>query len=47
MPGMPVQTVGAPASSPPDADLRRTYVLVIVVEVLTIAALYWLGRVFS
>jgi hypothetical protein len=32
---------------PPERDLSRTYALVIVVEVLTIAALYWLSRAFS
>jgi hypothetical protein len=36
------------ASPPPDeADLSRTYVLVLVVEVVVILALYWVGRVFS
>ena len=30
-----------------DSDLSRTYVLVIVVEVVVIVALYWLGRTFS
>lgn len=31
----------------PDANLSRTYVLVVVVEVAVIAALYWLGRHFA
>jgi hypothetical protein len=37
------------SSEPPadEADLTRTYVLVIVVEAIVILALYWLGRVFS
>jgi len=35
------------APPPEDADLSRTYVLVLVVEVIVILALYWLGRAFS
>ena len=35
------------APPPQDADLSRTYVLVLVVEVIVILALYWLGRAFS
>jgi hypothetical protein len=38
----------APETPPPaEADLSRTYLLVLVVEALTLAALYWLGRHFS
>jgi len=35
------------APPPQDADLSRTYVLVLIVEVMVILALYWLGRAFS
>jgi len=45
---MPSDAAGPPASAAvPEADLSRTYALVIVVEVAVIAALYWLGRVFG
>ena len=37
-----------PAATPPvEADLSRTYTLVLVVEIIVIGALYVLGRVFS
>jgi hypothetical protein len=42
----PVSPPPAPASEP-DRDLTRTYALVFLVEVLTIAALYWLSRAFA
>jgi hypothetical protein len=34
---------------PPEEDVNptRTYVLVVVVEIIVIAALYWLGRHFA
>jgi hypothetical protein len=32
---------------PADPDLSRTYLLVLVVEAVVLAALYWLGRSFS
>jgi hypothetical protein len=36
------------AGRPPgDSDLSRTYVLALVVEVVVLAALYWLSRHFS
>ena len=31
----------------PETDFTRTYVLVVVVEILVVAALYWFGRHFS
>jgi hypothetical protein len=38
-----------PHSSTGDSeqDLRLVYVFVVVVEVLMVASLYWLGKVFS
>jgi len=39
-----------PSSGPPSAgerDLTRTYVLVLVVELLVLTALYAMGRYFS
>ena len=30
-----------------EQDLRLVYVLVVIVEALVVASLYWLGRVFS
>ena len=36
-----------PSVTVPEADLSRTYVFVILVEVVVIAALYWLGRIFG
>ncbi len=38
------------SAAPPEAreaDLSRTYVLVVIVELIVIAVLYWLGRHFS
>lgn len=32
---------------PPEADFTRTYVLVVIIEILVIGALYWFGRHFS
>jgi len=38
----------APAASQPhEADLSRTYILVLIVELIVMAALYWLGRYFG
>jgi len=34
-------------AAPREADLSRTYALVVIVEVVVLAALYWLGRSFS
>jgi hypothetical protein len=34
-------------AGPPEADLSRTYVLVLVVELGVLLALYWLGRYFA
>jgi len=31
----------------PEQDLRLIYVLVVIVEALVVASLFWLGRVFS
>lgn len=31
----------------PDKDLSRTYALVVVVEIITVAALVWLGKYFG
>jgi hypothetical protein len=39
-----------PAKSPPtrdDANPTGTYILILVVEVVVIAGLYWVGRTFS
>ena len=44
---MTAETARGSAPPPQDADLSRTYVLVLIVEVVVILALYWLGRVFS
>jgi hypothetical protein len=30
-----------------EADFTRTYVLVVVIQILVVAALYWFGRHFS
>jgi hypothetical protein len=30
-----------------ETDMTRTYVLVVIVEIITIAALYWMQRVFA
>jgi hypothetical protein len=35
------------AGDPPEAKLGRTYTLVLFVEVIVIAALYWLGRYYA
>jgi hypothetical protein len=46
---MPSPT-GAPAAPVADGDappLSRTFILIIATEVLTVAALYWLGQHFS
>jgi hypothetical protein len=37
----------APVRDPGDTDLSRTYGLVLLVEAVVIAALYWLGRHFA
>jgi len=39
--------VTPPPTAPGDSDQSRLYVLVILTEVIVIAALYWLGRAFS
>jgi len=44
---MTAETVRDSTPPPEDAALSRTYVLVLVVEVVVILGLYWLGRVFS
>jgi hypothetical protein len=44
---MPVSDVQPTAPAPPEADLSRTYLLVLVVEAIVIAVLYWLGKNFS
>jgi len=36
-----------PESESGDSDLSTTYVLVIIVEIIVIASLYWLGRYFG
>lgn len=36
-----------PPAAVPEADLSRTYLLVILVEIAVIAALFWLGRTFA
>ena len=42
------EPIGAPAgASAPEADLSRTYLLVILVEIVVVAGLYWLGRHFA
>ena len=45
---MPASPDALPPPAPPaDADLSRTYVLVLVVEALVILALYAMGLYFS
>jgi hypothetical protein len=44
---MPRPATPPPVPPPPERDLSRTYALVIVVEAVTIAALYWFSRAFS
>lgn len=34
-------------ADPVETDMTRIYMLVVIVEVITIAALYWLQRVFA
>jgi hypothetical protein len=36
-----------PPKSEAEQDLRLVYVLVVIVEALVIASLYWLGRSFA
>lgn len=36
-----------PGSRPGESDLSRTYILVLVVEVIVILGLFWLGRHFG
>jgi hypothetical protein len=36
-----------PPKGETEQDLRLVYVAVVVVEVIVVASLYWLGRVFS
>jgi hypothetical protein len=44
---MPAHSDVAPARPEENADLSRTYRLVVVVEAVVIALLYWLGRHFA
>jgi hypothetical protein len=44
---MPSIPNAEPGSRPDESDLSRSYVAVLVVEVLVIAALVWLGRHFG
>ena len=44
---MPDTPVTPHAPEPDEPDLTRTYALVLVVEVVVIAALYWVGRYFA
>ena len=37
----------APDDARGDSDLTRSYVTVIVIQILVMAALYWFGRHFS
>jgi hypothetical protein len=38
---------GVVSGRPPETDFTRTYVLVVIVEILVVAGLYWFGRHFS
>lgn len=44
---MGVTPAGEPGSRPGESDRSATYILVLVVEVIVIAGLYWLGRHFG
>jgi hypothetical protein len=44
---MPAHPDAPPAKPDDSADLSSTYRLVILVEVIVIALLYWLGRHFA
>jgi hypothetical protein len=44
---MPDRPAAARVPEPDDPALTRTYLLVLVVEVIVIAALYWVGRHFA
>jgi hypothetical protein len=45
---MPTHDASAvPTPEAREADLSRTYVLVVVVELIVIVVLYWLGQHFS
>ena len=44
---MPTSEVNTAAPAAGEQDLSRTYVLVILVEVVVISALYWLGAHFA
>lgn len=44
---MTTHAPGPPAPPPVEADLSRTYALVILVEFVVILALYALGRYFA
>lgn len=37
----------APPAPVQEQDLTRTYVLVVIVEAIVLAGLYWLGRYFG
>lgn len=44
---MSVNPAGQPGAEPGESNLSTTYILVLVVEVIVIASLYWLGRHFG
>jgi hypothetical protein len=44
---MPAHPDARPARPDGGADMSRTYWLVVLVEVVVIALLYWLGRHFA
>jgi hypothetical protein len=44
---MPPESAAPRTPPPAEPDLSRTYLLVLFVEALTLAALYWVGRHFS
>jgi hypothetical protein len=44
---MSAPSAGQPGSHPGESDLSRTYMMVLVVEALVIAGLYWLGQYFG
>lgn len=44
---MSVNPADRSGAEPGEANLSMTYILVLVVEVIVIASLYWLGRHFG
>ena len=34
-------------AAPAETDMTRIYILVVIVEILTLLALYWMQRVFA